>query len=86
MDEAINLANGVNFGLQAGIISDDYNELMKTVGRLQYGTVLVNDTSDFRIDTMPFGGVKKSGIGREGIKYAIEEMTEIKLVILKKEY
>ncbi len=86
MDEAINLANGVNFGLQAGIISDDYNELMKAVGKLQYGTVLVNDTSDFRIDTMPFGGVKKSGIGREGIKYAIEEMTEIKLVILKKEY
>ncbi|MEM0136719.1 MAG: aldehyde dehydrogenase family protein [Thermoplasmatales archaeon] len=85
IDEAVDMANAVSFGLQAGIISDNYQELMKAAEKLQYGTVLVNDTSDFRIDTMPFGGVKKSGIGREGIKYAIEEMTEIKLIIMRKE-
>jgi len=85
IDEAIEMANGVNLGLQAGVISDSYPELMKAVEKLQYGTVLINDTSDFRIDTMPFGGMKMSGIGREGIRHAIEEMTEIKLVIMKKE-
>ncbi|MHB8561106.1 MAG: aldehyde dehydrogenase family protein, partial [Thermoplasmataceae archaeon] len=85
LDEAIGVANNVNFGLQAGIITDSYPEVMRAVDKLQFGTVLINDTSDFRIDTMPFGGMKMSGIGREGIKYAIEEMTEIKLVIMKRE-
>jgi glyceraldehyde-3-phosphate dehydrogenase (NADP+) len=84
LDEALNLANDTAYGLQAGIFSSDINIVMKAIDSLDYGSILVNDTSDFRIDTMPFGGMKKSGIGREGIRFSIEEMTEIKLVIIKK--
>ncbi|MGC9193292.1 MAG: aldehyde dehydrogenase family protein [Thermoplasmata archaeon] len=84
IDEALNLANDTLYGLQAGIFTSDIKIVMKAIDTLDYGSILVNDTSDFRIDTMPFGGMKKSGIGREGIRFSIEEMTEIKLVILKK--
>ncbi|MEM0161419.1 MAG: aldehyde dehydrogenase family protein [Thermoplasmata archaeon] len=84
IDEALNLANDTQYGLHAGIFTSEIKTVMKAIDVLDYGTILVNDTSDFRIDTMPFGGMKKSGIGREGIRFSIEEMTEIKLVILKK--
>ncbi len=57
---------------------------MRAVNSLDYGAVLINDTSDFRIDSMPFGGMKQSGIGREGIRFAMESMTEIKLAIFRK--
>ena len=84
MDEAINLANDVEYGLQAGVFSSDINLAMQAIERLNFGTVLINDSSDFRIDTMPFGGMKKSGIGREGVRFSMEEMSEIKLAIIKR--
>ncbi len=84
IEEAIKLANDVPYGLQAGVYTSDLDNAMKFINNLNYGTVLLNDTSDFRIDTMPFGGMKKSGIGREGIRFAINEMTEIKLAIFRK--
>lgn len=77
---AINLANNVNFGLQAGIFTTDINKAFYSIKRLEVGGVIVNDSSDYRIDAMPFGGIKGSGIGREGVKSAIEAMTEPKVV------
>ena len=81
--EAIELANEVQYGLQAGVFTSNLDTANKAINSLDYGAVLINDTSDFRVDTMPFGGMKRSGIGREGIRFAIEEMTEIKLAIFK---
>ena len=83
-EEAITMANDVPYGLQAGIYTHNLDIAMKAVQNLEFGAVLVNDTSDFRVDVMPFGGMKLSGLGREGIRFAIEEMTEIKLAIFRK--
>jgi glyceraldehyde-3-phosphate dehydrogenase (NADP+) len=82
--QAIEMANDVPYGLQAGIYTQNLDLAIKATQELEYGAVLVNDTSDFRVDTMPFGGMKMSGLGREGIRFAIEEMTEIKLAIFRK--
>ena len=83
-DEAVAMANDVPYGLQAGIYTNNLDLAMKAIQMLDFGTVLINDTSDFRVDVMPFGGMKLSGLGREGIRFAIEEMTEIKLAIFRK--
>jgi len=83
IETAILKSNSVNFGLQAGIFTRDLNKALKAVRRLEVGGVMVNDSSDYRIDAMPFGGVKGSGLGREGIKFAIHEMTEPKVVCFK---
>ncbi len=83
-EEAITIANDVPYGLQAGIYTNNLDIAMKAIQKLDFGAVLINDTSDFRIDVMPFGGMKLSGLGREGIRFAIEEMTEIKLAIFRK--
>lgn len=84
IEEAIEIANDVPYGLQAGVFTSNIETAMKMIDHLDFGAVLINDTSDFRVDTMPFGGMKKSGIGREGIRFAIEEMTEIKLAIFRR--
>ncbi|HLR70934.1 MAG TPA: aldehyde dehydrogenase family protein [Pseudogracilibacillus sp.] len=83
IDEAIEKANNVNYGLQAGIFTKDVNLAFQAINQLNVGGIMINDSSDYRIDAMPFGGVKGSGIGREGIKYTIEEMTEPKVVNFK---
>lgn len=83
IDEAIEKSNAVDYGLQAGIFTNNVSHAFKAVERLDYGGVMVNDTSDYRIDGMPFGGTKGSGIGREGVKYTIEEMTDPKIVQFK---
>ncbi|MFH1755439.1 MAG: aldehyde dehydrogenase family protein [Candidatus Latescibacterota bacterium] len=80
LDEAIARANDVNFGLHAGIFTQDINKAFKAIHELEVGGVIVNDSSDYRVDLMPFGGVKKSGLGREGIKFALQEMTEPRVV------
>jgi glyceraldehyde-3-phosphate dehydrogenase (NADP+) len=80
LDEAIAKANAVNFGLHAGIFTKDINKAFKAIKELEVGGVIVNDSSDYRIDMMPFGGVKRSGLGREGIKFALMEMTEPRVV------
>jgi len=79
LNEAISIVNNVDFGLQNGIFTKDLSTAMKAGQQMECGGVLINDTGDYRIDAMPFGGVKGSGIGREGLKFAIEEMTEIKM-------
>jgi len=80
LDEAIAKANAVNFGLHAGIFTKDINKAFRAIRELDVGGVIVNDSSDYRIDMMPFGGVKRSGLGREGIKFALMEMTEPRVV------
>ncbi len=81
-DEAIKGVNFSIYGLQAGIFTNDLRKAFHAYELLDVGGVIVNDIPTFRIDHMPYGGVKESGFGREGIKYAIEEMTEIKLMAI----
>ncbi len=83
LDAAIQHANSVNYGLQAGIFTNDINKAFDAIKRIDAGGIMINDSSDYRIDAMPFGGVKGSGLGREGVKFAIQEMTEPKVVCFK---
>jgi lactaldehyde dehydrogenase len=81
-EHALNIANNSKYGLQAGIFTNDINKAMKFANKLEYGGVIVNGSPTFRKDNMPFGGIKKSGLGKEGIKYAVEEMCETKTVVI----
>ncbi|HFK1438988.1 TPA: aldehyde dehydrogenase family protein [Bacillus cereus] len=83
-DEAIEQVNNSRYGLQAGVFTNNLFKAMRAIDELEVGGVMINDIPTFRVDHMPYGGVKESGTGREGIKYAIEEMTEMKLVCIKK--
>ncbi len=83
LDEAISLANATDYGLQAGIFTASLAVALDASRRLEFGGVVVNDTSRYRVDRMPYGGVKSSGVGKEGPRYAIEEMTEEHLVVLR---
>ncbi|PGO32348.1 aldehyde dehydrogenase [Bacillus cereus] len=83
-DEAIEQVNNSRYGLQAGVFTNNLCKAMRAIDELEVGGVMINDIPTFRVDHMPYGGVKESGTGREGIKYAIEEMTEMKLVCIKK--
>jgi glyceraldehyde-3-phosphate dehydrogenase (NADP+) len=76
--EAIAQANDVDFGLQAGVFTNSLDVAFELADALDCGGVMINDSSDFRIDAMPFGGVKGSGVGREGVMSAIKEMTDVK--------
>lgn len=78
--EAIERANAVNYGLQAGVFTQDIDKAHEAIDKLVVGGVMINDSSDYRIDSMPFGGRKGSGVGREGIKFAVEYMSEKKVV------
>lgn len=80
LEEALDLANGVDYGLQAGIFTQNIDRAYAAIQRLQVGGVMINDSSDFRVDAMPFGGVKGSGIGREGVQFSIREFSELKVV------
>lgn len=81
IDEAIAYTNDSQFGLQAGIFTSNLNLAMKAAREIETGGVIINDTSMYRADAMPYGGVKKSGTGKEGPKYVIEEMTEEKIIV-----
>ncbi|MDA3625516.1 aldehyde dehydrogenase family protein [Saccharopolyspora sp. WRP15-2] len=79
---AIDAANAVNTGLQAGVFTQDIDRAMTIANALTVGAVLINSTSDFRIDAMPFGGFKRSGIGREGVESAVQQLTEPKIIAI----
>ncbi|PYF07971.1 aldehyde dehydrogenase family protein [Ureibacillus chungkukjangi] len=83
LDEAISLVNASELGLNAGIYTNVLTDAMKAADNIEAGTVVINDIPTFRVDNMPYGGVKNSGYGREGIKYAIEEMTDLKFITIK---
>ncbi len=80
LDEAIEQANALDYGLQAGIFTQNVDSAFQAIEKLDCGGVMVNDSTDYRIDAMPFGGVKGSGLGREGIRFALQEMTEPKVI------
>ncbi|MEH7304198.1 aldehyde dehydrogenase family protein [Neobacillus drentensis] len=81
IEEAIEQVNDSRFGLQAGIYTNNVKNALYASQELHVGGVMINDVPTYRVDQMPYGGVKDSGTGREGIKYAVEEMTEMKLVV-----
>ena len=83
-EEAIELLNDSDYGLQAGIFTDNIKEVNYAFEHLEVGGVISNDVPTFRVDHMPYGGVKNSGFGREGVKYAIMEMMEPKLLVKEK--
>lgn len=78
--EALKAVNDSIYGLQAGVFTNDLKNVFRAYEDLEVGGVIINDVPTFRIDHMPYGGVKQSGFGREGIRYAVEEMTELKLL------
>jgi len=83
VEDAVNASNNSRYGLQAGIFSSDLSSIMYAYRHLNVGGVIANDYPTFRVDNMPYGGVKDSGSGREGVRYAIQEMTEPKLLVLE---
>jgi acyl-CoA reductase-like NAD-dependent aldehyde dehydrogenase len=82
--EAIALVNDSRYGLQAGLYTNNLSLALQAADELHVGGVMINDVPTFRVDHMPYGGVKESGMGREGVKYAVEELTELKLVVIKR--
>jgi acyl-CoA reductase-like NAD-dependent aldehyde dehydrogenase len=81
-DDAIDRVNDSMFGLQTGVFTNDLAHSWRAFDRLEVGGVIVNDVPTYRIDHMPYGGVKDSGLGREGLRWAIEDMTEIRIMVL----
>ncbi|MED3877063.1 aldehyde dehydrogenase family protein [Lysinibacillus capsici] len=86
LDDAIRLVNESDLGLNAGIYTNILSDALYAADELQAGAVIINDIPTFRVDNMPYGGVKMSGYGREGIKWAIEEMTDMKFISIKKSF
>jgi acyl-CoA reductase-like NAD-dependent aldehyde dehydrogenase len=82
-ESALKQANDTKFGLQVGVFTNDVNRVFKAVKRLNFGGVIINDTPAFRADHMPYGGNRQSGLGREGVRFAMEEMTNIQLVAIR---
>ena len=82
-ESALKQANDTKFGLQVGVFTNDINRVLKAVRRLNFGGVIVNDTPNFRADHMPYGGNRQSGLGREGVRFAMEDMTNIQLVAIR---
>ena len=83
-DEALAMVNDSKFGLQAGIFTRDIHKVLEAWDTLEVGGVVVNDVSSYRVDNMPYGGVKDSGLGREGVRFAIEDMTEIRNLVIRR--
>jgi acyl-CoA reductase-like NAD-dependent aldehyde dehydrogenase len=81
-DEAVSRINDSFFGLQAGVFTSELGHAWRGFEELNVGGVIVNDVPTYRIDHMPYGGVKDSGQGREGLRYAIDDMTEIRIMVL----
>ncbi len=83
LDEAIARVNNSRYGLQAGIFTRDLSAALRAIQEIEVGGMMINEVPTYRVDHMPYGGMKMSGIGREGLRYAIEEMTEIRLVCFR---
>jgi acyl-CoA reductase-like NAD-dependent aldehyde dehydrogenase len=82
-DDALARVNDSEFGLQAGVFTGSLARAMRAWDRLEVGGVVIGDVPSFRVDNMPYGGVKDSGLGREGVRYAIEDMTEPRLLVIR---
>lgn len=84
-DAALAEVNDSRFGLQAGLFTRDLHKVMAAWDTLEVGGIIVNDVSSYRVDNMPYGGVKDSGLGREGVRFAMEDMTEIRNLVIRRE-
>lgn len=82
-EESLRQANDTKFGLQVGVFTKDIDRVFKAVKRLNFGGVIINDTPVFRADHMPYGGNRQSGLGREGLRFAMEDMTNIQMVAIR---
>ena len=83
-NHALEIVNDSKFGLQAGIFTRDLFQMFDAWDRLDVGGVVINDVPSYRVDNMPYGGVKDSGLGREGIRFAMEDMTEIRNLVIRR--
>jgi acyl-CoA reductase-like NAD-dependent aldehyde dehydrogenase len=83
-EEALRQADDTEYGLQVGVFTRDIDRVLTAIERLNFGGVIINDTPVFRADHMPYGGNRQSGLGREGVRFAMEEMTNIQLVAIRK--
>jgi len=81
--QALAMANDSDYGLQAGVFTPNLAHAWQAFETLEVGGVIINDAPVFRVDNMPYGGSKASGLGREGVRYAMEELTEVRLLALK---
>jgi glyceraldehyde-3-phosphate dehydrogenase (NADP+) len=84
IEKALEYINDSKYGLQAGIFTNDLSEMDYAYSEMDVGGVIINDVPTFRVDHMPYGGIKDSGLGREGLKYALAEMMEPKLLVKNK--
>lgn len=82
-EESLRMANDSKFGLQVGVFTQDIDRVLRAIKRLNFGGVMINETPAFRVDHMPYGGNRQSGLGREGLKFAMEDMTNIQLVAIR---
>ena len=82
-EEALHQANDTPYGLQVAVFTNDVNRILKAIKVLDFGGIIVNESPAYRADHMPYGGNRRSGIGREGLRYAIEEMTNIQMVVIR---
>jgi acyl-CoA reductase-like NAD-dependent aldehyde dehydrogenase len=80
--EALEQVNNSDFGLQAGLFTQNATNIFKAYEMLEVGGLVIGDVPTYRVDPMPYGGTKLSGMGREGVRFAMEEMTELKLLVI----
>jgi acyl-CoA reductase-like NAD-dependent aldehyde dehydrogenase len=81
--EALARCNATRFGLQAGVFTPSLDHALAAFRELDYGGVMINDVPTFRVDNFPYGGAKDSGFGREGVRFAVQELTEPKVLVLR---
>jgi acyl-CoA reductase-like NAD-dependent aldehyde dehydrogenase len=82
-EQAVDLVNSSRYGLQAGVFTNDIRRIQQAWDELDVGGVMINEVPSFRVDHMPYGGTKDSGMGREGIRWAIDSMTEPRLMVVR---
>ena len=80
MNEAIEIANRPEYSLHAGIFTKDLERALSAADQLEASGIMINDSSDFRFDAMPFGGYKYGGLGREGVRFSMDEMSQTKVI------
>jgi len=82
LEQAVDIANSTEYGLQSGVMTNNLENIRYCINNLKVGAVNINEGPQFDMPNIPFGGVKQSGIGREGIRYAVQEMTYLKTVVM----